>query len=167
MAPSHVGEVRRVVAREPDGWREALPAIVGEPQRPVVEMVFRFTTRPAPLPDAGVWLAGDDPALPDWLRPFGGEVLAALDATGGYVAGVGIKRHDVFGHELAVGTDPAARGAGLARRLVAQAARSVLAAGAVPTYAHDVDNLSSARVADAAGLPDRGWRILRLAERAR
>ena len=43
-------------------------------------------------------------------------------------------------------------------RLVAQAARRVLDEGAVPTYQHDPANIASARVADAAGFPDRGWR---------
>ena len=74
-----------------------------------------------------------------------------------YLAGVGIKRHDQYGHELSVGTEPEARGRGLARRLVAQAARRVLDEGAVPTYQHAFDNVASARVAQAAGFPDRGW----------
>ncbi|PWU56502.1 GNAT family N-acetyltransferase, partial [Micromonospora globispora] len=49
------------------------------------------------------------------------------------------------------------QGRGLARRLVAQAARRVLDEGAVPTYLHAFDNPASARVAEAAGFPDRGW----------
>ncbi|MFD0788502.1 GNAT family N-acetyltransferase, partial [Micromonospora azadirachtae] len=57
-----------------------------------------------------------------------------------------------------VGTAPEAQGRGLARRLVAQAARRVLDEGAVPTYLHEWSNHASARVADAAGFPDRGWR---------
>ncbi|MEO3777123.1 GNAT family N-acetyltransferase [Micromonospora sp. B11E3] len=73
------------------------------------------------------------------------------------LAGAAIKRHDAHGHELAVGTVPAARGRGLARRLVARAARRVLDEGAVPTYRHDPANVASARVAAAAGFPDRGW----------
>jgi predicted GNAT family acetyltransferase len=84
-------------------------------------------------------------------------VLIARDDEGRYLAGVGIKRHDGYGQELSVGTGPAARGRGLARRLVAQAARRVLDEGAVPTYMHALDNLGSARVAEAAGFPDRGW----------
>jgi len=106
----------------------------------------------------------DDPVVPDWLRVFGGEVLLALDpAIGAYLAGVGIKRHDRYGRELSVGTEPAARGQGLARRLVAQAARRVIADGAVATYLHDPANLSSARVAAAAGFPDHGWKIIGVA----
>jgi GNAT superfamily N-acetyltransferase len=124
---------------------------------------FRWTIRPADLPDAGVWRDADDPSLPEWLRPFGGKVLVALDDGGGYLAGVGIKRHDRYGHELAVGTVEAARGRGLARRLVAQVARAVLADGAVPTYLHDPANIASAKVAAAAGFPDLGWRVLAIA----
>ncbi len=117
---------------------------------------------PDVLADAGEWVDADDPRLPEWLLPFNGGVLVALDDAGAYAAGVGVKRHDDVGHELSVGTDPAHRGRGLARRLVAQAARRLLTDGATVTYLHDPDNLASARVADAAGFPDRGWTVLGL-----
>ena len=123
--------------------------------------MFRWTDRPAPLSDAGEWVAADHPSVPPWLRRFGGEVLVAVDhGTGEHLAGVGIKRHDPHGRELAVVTAEAARGRGLARRLVAQAARRVLDEGRVPTYVHDRRNTASARVAAAAGFPDRGWSFL-------
>lgn len=122
--------------------------------------VFRWSTAPADLPEAGIWLPVTDDRLPAWLRPFGGEALVALDDHDRYMAGVGLKRHDRFAREIAVGTDPAFRGLGLARRLVAQAARRILADGAVPTYLHDPANLASAHVADASGFSDRGWRII-------
>jgi GNAT superfamily N-acetyltransferase len=156
--PPRASAVRRVARETPDRLLAELPALIGFPDLKAYDVVFRWTLEPTPLPDAGVWLPADDPALPDWLRPFGGEVLAALDdETGEYLGGVGIKRHDQYGHEIAVGTEPAARGRGLARRLVAQAARRVLDDGAIPTYMHDRSNVASARVAEAAGLPDRGW----------
>jgi GNAT superfamily N-acetyltransferase len=139
-----------------------LPHLLGRPAHLVRAGVFRWTTQPAPLDDSGEWVPYDDPGVPEWLRPFGGAVLIARDERGRYLAGVGIKRHDAHGHELSVGTEPHARGQGLARRLVAQAARHVLAAGAVPTYLHDPHNLASARVAEAAGFPDRGWQVLGL-----
>lgn len=123
---------------------------------------FRWCGRPAALEEAGEWVARADPRVPEWLRPFNGEVLVAWDAEGAYGAGVGRKRHDAFGHELAVATEEALRGRGLGRRLVAQAARRVVAEGAVATYLHSHDNLASARVAEAAGFPDRGWQILGL-----
>lgn len=134
-----------------------VPDAVGVPGR-WFSGLFRWSTAPTPTPDAGFWIPASDPSVPGWLRPFGHEVLVALDRdTGEHLAGVGIKRHDSHGHELAVVTAEAARGRGLARRLVAQAARRVLDEGAVPTYLHDRDNTGSARVAQAAGFPDLGW----------
>jgi GNAT superfamily N-acetyltransferase len=134
-----------------------LPQLLGRPELEVYRAIFRWSTSPADLPDVGDWVDITHPALPDWLKPFGGAALVVLDAEGAYLAGVGLKRHDEAGWEIAVGTEPAARGQGLARRLVAQAAREVLERGAVPTYFHDPDNVASAAVADAAGFPDRGW----------
>jgi GNAT superfamily N-acetyltransferase len=138
----------------------SLPALLDRPGHLVFTGTFRWTTAPTPLADAGEWVAADDPVVPAWLRPFGGRVLIARGDDGSYLAGVGIKRHDADGHELSVGTEPEARGQGLARRLVAQAARALLADGIVPTYLHDPANLASARVAEAAGFPDLGWQVL-------
>jgi GNAT superfamily N-acetyltransferase len=148
-----------------DELRLVLPERLGHPEGYVYRAVYRWAARSVPvLPDAGVWVPVDDPRVPDWLRPFGGPTLLAVDSDGRYVAGVGLKRHDGFVHEIAVGTDEAARGQGLARRLVAQAARELLARGVTPTYMHDPANLASARVADAAGFPDRGWTALGFVE---
>jgi GNAT superfamily N-acetyltransferase len=127
---------------------------------PVFEGVFRWTEAPTPLEPVGRWLPHDDPVVPDWLRPFGGDVLVVLDDDGRYVAGVGLKRHLPSGWELSVGTEEAARGRGLARRLVSTAAAHVLDHGAVPLYLHTDDNVASAKAADAAGFPDLGWRTL-------
>jgi GNAT superfamily N-acetyltransferase len=161
VPPPWTGAVRQLAATDPDRLLELLPTRIGHPDHRAFEAVFRWTVAPTPLPDAGTWLPADDAVVPDWLRPFGQEVLVVRDEdTGGYLAGVGIKRHDQYGHELSVGTDPAARGRGLARRLVAQAARRVLDEGAVPTYLHDPGNLASAKVAEAAGLADEGWTFL-------
>jgi GNAT superfamily N-acetyltransferase len=162
--PPHVVDAVAAVADDLDGLRAAGPALgeaLGWPEARLFDGVFRWSTEPASLDDAGEWVAVDDPRVPDWLRPFGGEVLMALDETSGaYIAGVGIKVHDEFGQELAVVTEEAAQGKGLARRLVAQAARAVIERGAVPTYLHADSNVRSAKVAVAAGFPDRGWRIL-------
>jgi GNAT superfamily N-acetyltransferase len=141
-----------------DDLLAGLPRILGSPGG-AVRAAFRWSTDPAPGPDEGVWLPSADPRVPPWLSAFG-EVLVALGDDGHYLAGVGLKRHDRFGQEIAVGTRERARGRGLARRLVAQAARRVLAEGAVPTYLHDPRNLASARAAEAAGFPDRGWEAI-------
>lgn len=152
-----VTAVRALVGRPKGRLLAALPRVVGYPAWPARESVFRWSTAPSPLPDAGEWVDPTDPGFPPWLHLFDREVLVVRDADGRYLAGVGVKRHDRYGHELAVGTVPAARGRGLARRLVAQAARRVLDEGAVPTYLHDPRNTSSARAAAAAGFADRGW----------
>lgn len=158
VSPQHVPAVRALTRHSTGRLLAGLPAAVGHPGWESVQDVFRWTTAPAPLPDVGEWERPTDPGLPRWLRRFDDEVLVVRDADGTYLAGAGIKRHDAHGHELAVGTAPAARGQGLARRLVARAARRVLDEGAVPTYRHDPANTASARVAEAAGFPDRGWR---------
>ena len=98
--------------------------------------------------------------MPAWLDPFGGEALVALDEDGAYVGGVGIKRHGPTGHEVAVVVDEERRGEGIARRLVATATRHELEQVPVVTYLHDPANAASGAVADAVGIPDRGWRVL-------
>jgi GNAT superfamily N-acetyltransferase len=145
-----------------DALRAALPERLGLPGHIVYRGVCRWSDTPPTaeqLPDAGEWLPFEDPRVPEWLRPFGGDVLVALDDDR-YLAGVGLKRHDRHGHEISVGTDEHARGRGLARRLVAQASRTLHEQGIVATYLHDPANVASARVADATGFPDRGWGVL-------
>jgi GNAT superfamily N-acetyltransferase len=148
-----------------DALRSALPELLGKPDHVVYRGVCRWAVdvpSAGQLPDVGEWLPAEDSRVPGWLKPFGGEVLVVLDDDI-YVAGVGLKRHDEHGQEISVGTELAARGRGLARRLVAQAARRLLAAGIVPTYQHDPANTASAKVADAAGFPDRGWTAIGIA----
>jgi GNAT superfamily N-acetyltransferase len=143
---------------------DELAAAVGWGRGRLVRGCFRWTVRPTELDDAGDWVPTSDPRVPEWMRPFNGDVLIAWDAEGNYGAGVGRKQHDRWGHELAVVTEEALRGRGIARRLVAQAARRVLSDGALPTYLHAFDNAASARVAEAAGFADRGWQFLTLLE---
>jgi GNAT superfamily N-acetyltransferase len=140
----------------------ALPAIVGRPDARFGRGVFRWCHELLDLePDPeAVWLPPDDERVPPWLAVFNGDVLVHLDEDGRYGAGVGRKRHDAFGQELSVATEEHLRGRGLARRLVAQAARRVADEGAVATYLHAVSNTASARVAEASGFPDTGWWIL-------
>ena len=155
----HLPSSTRCARRSTTDDRARIAAAAGA-AGPFFTGVFRWSTAPADLPDAGAWVTADDPSVPEWLRPFGGEVLVAVDpATGEHLSGVGIKKHDAYGQELAVVTRPAAEGRGLGRRLVAQAARRVLDEGAVPTYLHAVENHASAHLATAAGFPDRGWAV--------
>lgn len=161
VPPTRAAAVRVLADQPLDDLLAKLPTALGlDDGRRAYRGVFRYSLQPARMPEAGEWLPHDHPVVPEWLWPFGGDVLIARDPdTGAYLAGVGIKRHDAYGNELSVGTEEAARGRGLARRLVAQAARRVLDEGAVPTYLHAIDNTASAKVAEAAGFPDRGWTV--------
>lgn len=134
--------------------------ILGRSGLGVGRPTFRWCEQVPDLPEIGEWVPNDDPRVPSWLRPFNGEVLIAWDRHGAYAAGVGRKQHNAFGHELSVGTEPAFRGRGMASKLVAQAARRVLAEGAVPLYLHGRENRGSARVAELTGFHDRGWHLL-------
>jgi GNAT superfamily N-acetyltransferase len=158
VAPRFAGAVGDLLAQGGD-VSASLPAIVGRPRSTYFSGVLRWTVAPAPLPEAGRWEPAASATVPAWLHPFGAEVLIARDPDGAYLAGVGLKRHHPTGVEIAVGTEPAARGRGLARRLVAQAARRIVAGGAVATYLHDPANVASAHVAAAAGFPDLGWHV--------
>jgi GNAT superfamily N-acetyltransferase len=151
-------------------WRRAVADLLDAPELVVGIGVFRAVTTDAEVathPDVGRWVDATDGRVPAWLRPFNApQVLLATDDRGAIVGGVGIKLHDRYGAELAVVTDRQARGRGLGRSLVAQAARRVLAGGRAVTYLHGPDNVASARLADAVGFRDRGWRVLGLFPRA-
>ena len=140
---------------------DAVPDALGQPGAVVGRGVYRYAVAPAAVEPVGEWVPADAPDVPAWLRPFGGEVLVVREG-GMYVAGLGIKRHDEVGMEVAVATEEAWRGRGLARALVARATASILRRGGVPIYLHGRGNAASARVAEAAGFPDRGWFILGL-----
>lgn len=138
-----------------------LSTILKRPGAVFGQGLFRWSTSPTESDEPGVWLPTDDPRVPEWLKPFNGDVLVAFEGDE-VAAGVGRKQHDPCGHELAVVTEEGFRGKGYARRLVTQAARRVLADGAVPVYLHASDNEASARTAVASGFPDVGWKILGL-----
>jgi GNAT superfamily N-acetyltransferase len=146
-----------------EGVRKAIVKALGIDGYVLGRGVFRWSTSIASedvLPDVGEWVDPSDPRVPPWLRPFNyPHVLIAWDDHGTYGAGVGIKQHDEVGHEVAVVTTEGLRRRGIGRRLVAQAARRILAEGKLPTYLHGPDNIASARVADAVGFPDRGWSV--------
>lgn len=139
---------------------DALGHVLGVGPARLGRGVFRWAARVDPdLEDLGVWFPEQVDGLPEWLAPFNGPRLVAFGDAGEPLAGVGIKIHDRFGYELAVVTEEPGRGRGLARRLVATAARWILAQGAVPTYLHAPTNVASAHVAAAVGIPDLGWGI--------
>jgi GNAT superfamily N-acetyltransferase len=140
---------------------DAVPQTLGHPGAVVGRGVYRYSVAPSPAAPIGEWVPAEEPDVPAWLRPFGGQVLVVRE-DGKYVAGLGVKRHDKLGMEVAVATEEAWRGRGLARALVSRAAEAILRGGGVPIYLHGRGNAASARVAEAAGFPDRGWLILGL-----
>lgn len=158
VPPGQAGTVRKL-GDDPDTVGRRLPALLGLPGWRFHVGVFRWTEHAAQLERPGRWVPPDTAGIPEWLRPFNGDVLIGC-AEGRVAAGVGRKRHDAWGHELAVVTEEAHRGRGWAAKLVAQAAVRVIDDGAIPTYLHAPDNAASARTADAAGFPDRGWKII-------
>ena len=161
--PPDLVEPTRAAGEDLEAAAGALPALLGRPDARFGRGVFRWCHELVEGSDPeAVWLPPDDDRVPPWLAVFNGEVLVHLDEDGRYGAGVGRKRHDEWGQQLSVATEEHLRGRGLARRLVAQAARRVAGEGAVATYLHAVSNTASARVAEASGFPDTGWWILGL-----
>jgi GNAT superfamily N-acetyltransferase len=141
------------------GASDALPEALGRTGR-LGRGYFRWAHELPDGPGIGEWVPTDDARVPEWLKPFNGDVLIAWDDHGRYGAGVGRKQHDGFGHEISVGTEEALRGRGIARQLVATAARRIAADGAIATYLHAPDNHASAKVAEASGFPDEGWKVI-------
>ena len=139
-----------------------IPALFGHPEMHFGRGVFRYLHGFVDLPEIGEWVDPLDSRLPEWLHPFNGGVLAHWADDGTYAAGVGLKQHNDYGIEISVGTNPAHRGKGLAQALVAQSARAIWDRGAIPLYLHGTHNAASARVAEKAGFPERGWHIIEM-----
>lgn len=139
--------------------RQGLGKLLGNPSAEMHEAVFRWCDTPVEDPGAGVWLPVEDPRVPAWLKAYGPEVLVAL-VEGAYASGIGIARHNAYGHELAVRTEPRFQGRGFALQLSARAVRRVQAAGALPIAIHHPTNQGSIRISDRLGFADRGWRVL-------
>ena len=160
VAPDRL-DAARAAGSGLDAVLEALPEALGQPGGAVGRGVYRYSVAPPHADAVGEWVPADHPDVPAWLRPFGGKVLVVREK-GQYVAGLGIKRHDELGQEVAVATEEQWRGRGLARALVSRAAADILRRGGVPIYFHGRANAPSAHVAEAAGFPDRGWFVLGL-----
>ena len=137
-----------------------LPNLVHRPDRCVYSRhlpVVRDAGQAARRRRSGSTPPTSGPRVAAPLRPPGAHRVDDPD-TGAYLAGVGIKHHDGTGRSSRSVPSPRPAARAWPAALVAQAARRVLDEGAVPTYQHDPANVASARVADAAGFPDRGWR---------
>ena len=145
-----------------DQLSEGIGALFNQPNLTLGVNDFRYLRELVTFEPLGEWVAADDPRVPSWLRPFDGGVLIACDDADHYMAGVGLKLHDEYASEIAVGTEVEFRGRGLARRLVATAARHLVEEGKTATYEHVRSNLRSGAVAVAAGFSDSGWTTIHL-----
>jgi RimJ/RimL family protein N-acetyltransferase len=102
-------------------------------------------------------LDASDQRLPDWvIGHFTGEAWVVLDTDGTVLSTAVLKRYDDRVREISVGTAERARGRGLARSVVAAAARAVLSEGRAVLYNHAPDNFASAKVAESVGLHEFG-----------
>jgi ribosomal protein S18 acetylase RimI-like enzyme len=164
VSPGAVSEAEQLARGGVAALSAGIGAVFGQDGEKLGFGIFRYLDHLVDLDDLGEWVDSDDVRLPGWLRPFNGGILIVCDEANHYMAGVGLKRHDGFGSEIAVGTEPEFRGRGLARRLVTTAARHLLRAGVTVTYEHALDNDASGAVASASGFSDRGWRAVHLGE---
>jgi RimJ/RimL family protein N-acetyltransferase len=156
VAPEHAALLRRLL----DGPVRVLPAL----ERAATELrghLFSGVARtgvaiPPPLVEVTT-LDASDPRLPDWVvGHFAGEAWVVLDEHGEVLSTAVLKRYDERLREISVGTAERARGRGLARSVVAAAARHVLSERRAVLYNHAPDNFASAKVAESVGLYEFG-----------
>jgi hypothetical protein len=151
VAPAHAARLREHL----DGPETVVPALRALAAELPGHMFSGTARTGVVVPEPAVpvtLLDAADPRLPEWVHGhFVGEAWVVLE--GGKVLSTAVlKRYDDRLREISVGTAPEARGRGLARSVVAAAARSVLAEGRAVLYNHAVDNDASARVAESVGL---------------
>ena len=156
VAPQYAELLRRLL----DGPANVLTSL----ERVAVELrghVFSGVARtgvaiPPPMVAVTV-LDATDPRLPDWvIGHFTGEAWVVLDDDGSVLSTAVLKRYDDRLREISVGTAERARGRGLARSVVAAAARHVLSEDRAVLYNHAPDNYASAKVAESVGLHEFG-----------
>jgi hypothetical protein len=137
----------------PDSVREAMAVVAAAIPGHLFSGVARTGVAiPPPVAEVTV-IDAADPRLPDWvIGHFTGKAWVVLGERGEVLSTAVLKRYDDRLREISVGTSAAARGRGLARSVVAAAARAVLAEGRAVLYNHDPDNHASAKVAEAVGL---------------
>ncbi|HZD68516.1 MAG TPA: GNAT family N-acetyltransferase [Actinomycetes bacterium] len=156
VAPEHAALLRRLLDG-PGGVLRSLQLAAGELRGHLFSGVAR-TGVAIPPPTAPVtMLDAADPRLPDWvIGHFTGEAWVVLDEAGKVLSTAVLKRYDDRLREISVGTAERARGHGLARSVVAAAARHVLSEGRAVLYNHAPDNFASAKVAESVGLHEFG-----------
>jgi uncharacterized protein (DUF1501 family) len=156
VAPEWAAMLRRHLDG-PDTVRSAMAAVAAAIPGHLFSGVARTGVAIAPPAAPVTVIDTTDPRLPPWvLGHFTGEAWVVLGDHGEVLSTAVLKRYDDRLREISVGTAEAARGRGLARSVVAAAARAVLAEGRAVLYNHDPDNHASARVAESVGLHEFG-----------
>lgn len=92
-----------------------------------------------------------DPEWEQMSEHFDGPVFVTRTSGGHVASWAAVKLKDEHVWEIAVTTEEAYRGRGLAKAVVSAATEYVLAEGRVPLYTHDEANPASGRVAQALG----------------
>jgi L-amino acid N-acyltransferase YncA len=156
VAPQWAGMLRAQL-RGPDTVRESMAAVAAAIPGHLYSGVARTGVAIPPPAVPVTVIDATDPRLPAWVvGHFTGEAWVVLGERGEVLSTAVLKRYDDRLREISVGTAEAARGRGLARSVVAAAARAVLAEGRAVLYNHDPDNDASARVAESVGLHELG-----------
>ena len=93
----------------------------------------------------------DDPRGADLRRRFDGEIFAIRNTRGEIASWAAIKLKSDAVWEIAVVTEAAYRGQGLAREVVSAATAHILEQGRVALYVHDRANVASAKVCRSLG----------------
>jgi RimJ/RimL family protein N-acetyltransferase len=104
-----------------------------------------------PRPSRAMRLERNDPRGTDLRRRFDGEIFVVWSVRGEIASwsAIKLKSDDVW--EIAVVTEAAFRGQGLAKEVVTAATTHILEQGRLALYVHDRTNLASAKVCRALG----------------
>ena len=155
VAPEHA-KVLRSRLTDPAHLLRALEEAAAELRGHLFSGVARTGVAIPPPEHEVTLLDASDPRLPDWvIGHFTGEAWVVLE-DGKVRSAAVLKRYDDRVREISVGTAERARGRGLARSVVAAAARAVLSQGRAVLYNHAPDNFASAKVAESVGLHEFG-----------
>lgn len=119
-------------------------------------VLYTDTENFKPRASRAVRLERNDPRGTDLRRRFDGEIFVVWSIRGEIASwsAIKLKSNDVW--EIAVVTEPAYRGQGLAREVVSAATAHILEQGRLALYVHDRTNLASAKVCRSLGYVEYG-----------
>lgn len=104
-----------------------------------------------PLPGPATRLARDDPRGRELRQRFDGEIFVVFGTRGEIASWAAIKLKTASVWEIAVVTEPAYRGRGLARQVVSAATAHILEQGREALYIYDRANIASGKVCRSLG----------------